>query len=49
MYNGVKHGLPGFMALTGFRLGWLALAAATLWFVGVAVKNLAKRHNELRP
>lgn len=49
MYGGTKHGLAGMLALSGFRFGWLALAAATVIFVGVSLKNLVQQRNGLHP
>jgi hypothetical protein len=49
MYNGFKTTVPAVMAATGFRFGWMVVMAATLLFLGMALKGLAKRSNGLRP
>ena len=49
MYNGFKTAAPAVLAATGFRLGWMVVMAATLLFLGMALKGLAKRSNGLSP
>jgi hypothetical protein len=54
MYNSFgaasAGGLGALFASTGFMLGCLVIAAATLYFMGVALKNLAARPKDgLRP
>jgi hypothetical protein len=49
MYNGVKAAGPAFFAFSGFRYGWLILAAATLFFLGKSLTHLVRRPNGLSP
>lgn len=49
MYTDFRTSGPAIMAATGFRFGWMVVMAATLLFLGMAVKGLAKRSNGLSP